>query len=129
MGDQKLIDKKFGIDFSACDKWHKCSQMHEDMNDVKYQLKNADKKRNEADTHRSRMDSTLDKIEGHLDVGNERFKWHERVGWGLGFLIFVLIGYMITMSIVSFNRDGEQNLKLMSIGKDVGHISKILGAD
>jgi len=100
------------VDFTACDKYHKCGVMHEDMNTV---------------------EETLKDISGHLATGNEKFKWIERSGWGLGLVLVALIGYMITMSITSFNRDAElqtndavQNEKLENINSNVDDIKSIL---
>ncbi len=100
------------IDFSRCDKYHKCGVMHEDM---------------------TVMEDTLNKIEKHLGVSAERFKWLERAGWGLGLVTVALVGYMITMSITSYNRDSAlqtndavQNEKLKNINSNVNEIKSLL---
>ena len=109
-----------------CPHSHIVETTEETVKVIKLQLIEADRKRAKADEKRDIMESTLSKIEGHLAVGNERFKWLERAGWGLGIVVIILIGYMITMSITSHNRDAAQNMQLLSIEKDVGYIVKTL---
>lgn len=114
------------IDFSFCDQYHKCQGLHGDMLDVKQQLSDADDKRNQAKLDSREIKATLTNIEQHLAVSMERFKWHRVALWGLGSLIMILVGYMVTMSVTSFIRDAHQNEKLISIEKDVSYISKTL---
>ncbi len=84
----------------------------------------ADTKRDKGDVKRDSMEETLGKIEGHLAVGNEKFKWMERAGWLLGVAVVALIGYMITMSVDSYHRDADQNGRLISIEKDIDYVVK-----
>ena len=106
------------VDFSRCEKWHKCGIMHTDMDDVKEQLK-------AADTKRDHMEEAVGKIEGHLRVGNEKFIWIQRVGYFIVSAIMTLGIYIIDLSVKNHNRDSIQNVKLMEIGKDVQHIREI----
>lgn len=114
------------IDFTCCEHWHKCLQVHRDLEELKG-------KHNEASIKRDSMEETLGKIEEHLAVSNEKFKWLERAGWGIGTVIVILVGYMITLSIVNFKDDAElrqkdavQIEKLKSISTNIEDIKGIL---